>query len=189
MPIHIAESDAASNPYLNRITLVHGDIAAQDVDAIVSLLPENLVIKGAINTHLVELAGHGLDDFILENIYQPHAGDIYAVPGFTLPCRNILFAVRPNWKADFDREDKHLVMCVRKAVVLAKCMLLGRIAFPPLASGRSGYGKGRAARLLIQGLLDRIDERFEEVRIVCNDIETLEIYAERLRVAGWTGEV
>lgn len=187
MDIVISDAGAASNPYIDKIKLVLGDITEQQVDAIVSLIPQNLDMAGRINASILEKAGNALDDFILENMYQPKPGDVYAVPGFSLPCRNIIYAVRPNWKSDFEREDKHLVMCVRKALVLAKCMLLGTVAFPPLASGHKGFGKSRAARLLIHAILDRLDEHPREVRIVCPDQESLQIYQERLRSFGWKG--
>jgi O-acetyl-ADP-ribose deacetylase (regulator of RNase III) len=180
MSIVISDQGAASNPYLNRIKIVLGDISDQEVDCIAGLLPPNLAIDGAINSSILARAGNDLDEFILEHIYQPKPGDVYAVPGFNLPCRNILFAIRPKWKSDFEREDKHLVMSVRKIMVLAKCMLQTRIAFPPLASGKNGFAKQRAARLLIQGIADRLDEPISEVRIVCPDAETLGIYTERL---------
>lgn len=176
-----------SNPYINKITLVQGDIAAQDVDAIVSLIPKNLEYRGAINTALLRGAGEKLDDFIAEHIYQPRAGDVYAVPGFNLPARNIIFAVRPNWKDDWDRQEKDVVLCCRKALVLAKCMLLSTVAFPPLASGRNGFAPEKAARLLIQGIADRIDERMKEVRIVVPDQQMYKIYYTRLMMMGWTG--
>ena len=183
----ISDYSGASNAYINRIKLVLGDISKHEADAIVSLLPQNLELKGNINKSLMNAAGDDLDAFILENIYKPKAGDVYAVPAFNLPCKNIIFSVRPNWRSDFDREDKHLVMCVRKAIVLAKCMLLSTIAFPPLASGKSGYGKGRAARILIQSIIDRLDERVGEVHIVCPDKKTYDVYKERLIAKGWRG--
>ncbi len=187
MDIVITELGASSNANINKIKLVLGDITAQDTDAIVSLIPQSLEISGRINQALMKKAGAELDDFILENMYQPKAGDVYALPNFGLPCRNIILSVRPNWKSDFEREDKHLVMCVRKVVVLAKCMLLRSVAFPPLAAGHKGYGKGRAARLLIQGILDRMDDRFDEVRIVCPDQATFDAYAAKLKAKGWRG--
>ena len=183
----ISDKGQASNPYLHKIRLVRGDITGQEVDAIVSLLPPSLDFTGSINKALLNKAGQQLDEFVLENMYQPKAGDIYAVPAFDLPCRNIIFSVRPPWRSDFEREDKHLVICVRKAMVLAKCMLLPKIAFPPLASGKKGFPKQRAARLLIQGIIDRLDEQSGEIRIVCPDDETGRIYKERLTAAGWRG--
>ncbi len=187
MDIVISDASRASNPYINKIKPVLGDITAQDADAIVSMLPQSLEVAGSINQSILKQAGGDLDDFILENIYQPKAGDVYAVPGFALPCKNIIYAVRPNWKSDFEREDKHLVMCVRKSLVLAKCMLLNTVAFPPLGAGRKAFGKGRAARIMIHSILDRLDEHPREVRIVCADKETLGIYIERLRAYGWRG--
>lgn len=187
MDIVISDHTSASNRYIDKIELVLGDICDQDVGAILTIIPTTLEYKGRINQAIVKRAGEDLDAFILENMYQPKAGDVYAVPGFNLPCRNIICAVRPNWKSDFDREDKHLVTCIRKSIVLAKCMLLGSIAIPPLASSRSGFGKKRAARLLIQSIIDRLDERIDLVRIVCSDQETLNVYKERLIAKGWRG--
>lgn len=185
MDIVISDYSGASNPYINKIKLVLGDISKQDVDAVVSLIPKSLEIYGHINKSILRAAGNELDSFIVDNIYQPKAGDIYALPAFNMPCKNIIFAVRPEWRSDFEREDKHLVMCVRKSMVLAKCMLLNTIAFPPLASGQGGFPKPRAARILIQSILDRLDEPMDEVRIVCPDQKTFDIYKDRLTAKGW----
>ena len=181
----ISDYSGASNPYINKIKLVLGDISKQDVGAVVTLIPKSLEYKGNINAALLKGAGEELDKFILDNIYQPKAGDVYAVPSFNLPCQNLIFAVRPEWRSDFDREDKHLVMCVRKSIVLSKCMLIKTIALPPLASGKGGFPKPRAARILIQSILDRLDDSVDEVRIVCPDQKTYDIYKERLIAKGW----
>lgn len=173
-----------THPYLQHIRLVEGDIAAQDVDAIVSLIPQNLEYSGRINTRLMQASQANLDGFILDNIYQPLVGDVYAVPGFALPARHIIFAVRPNWE-DWNREGKDLVLCCRKAMVLAKCMLLSRIAFPPLACGKEGFPPERAAKFLIAGILDRLDERIREVRIVVPDAALYKVYLDRLVAMGW----
>ncbi|MFP4314014.1 MAG: macro domain-containing protein [Alphaproteobacteria bacterium] len=187
MAIVISDHTPASNRYIDKLRLVTGDICDQEVDAIITMIPQNLEYTGRINQAVLKRAGNELDSFILENMYKPKAGDVYALPGFGLPCKNIIMAVRPQWKSDFEREDKHLVTCVRKSIVLAKCMLLKSVALPPLASGRHGYGKGRAARLSIQAILDRLDERMEEVRIICPDNETYQAYKERLMAKGWRG--
>lgn len=187
MDIVISDYSGASNAYINKIKLVLGDISKQDVGAIVTLIPKSLEYKGNINHALLTGAGTELDNFVLDNIYQPKAGDVYAVPSFNLPCQNLIFVVRPDWRSDFEREDKHLVMCIRKSMVLAKCMLMKTVAFPPLASGKGGFPKPRAARILIQSILDRLDENVEEVRIVCPDQKTFDIYKERLIAKGWGG--
>jgi O-acetyl-ADP-ribose deacetylase len=180
MDIVIPSPGKPSNPYLNRIKLVQGDITAQDADAIVTLIPHMLEYKGEINAALLKTAGTELDDFILEHMYQPRIGDVYAVPGFNLPCTHIFFCVVPYWEEDYDRHDKYLVNSCRKAMETAVAMNLKTIAFPPLASGKHGYPKPRAARLITQGIIDRLDHRIEEVRIVCRSKTTLGIFRERL---------
>lgn len=185
MSIVISEAQKRSNPCLQKIRLVRGNLAEQEVDALVSLIPYTLEHTGAINEALFEAAGPALDDFILEHIVKPKVGDVYAVPGFNLSARHVIYTFRPLWKDDFDREDKHVLAAVRKAMVLSKCMVLGRIAFPPLGAGKKEYGPARSARIVVQGILDRIDESFQEVRIVCDDDETYAAYRERLIKIGW----
>jgi O-acetyl-ADP-ribose deacetylase (regulator of RNase III) len=162
------------------LKLVLGDIAKQDVDMIVTLLPLTLEYRGGINRAILEGAGEKLDEFVLENIYRPKPGDAYAAPGFNLPCKHIVFCIMPYWRTDFDRADRHLVNACRKAMETARQMSLSSIAFPALASGSKGYPPARAARLIIQGILERIDESFQEVRIVCTHEKSLKFFEERL---------
>jgi O-acetyl-ADP-ribose deacetylase (regulator of RNase III) len=185
MDIVITEQGSPSNPYLDRVKLVQGDITAQDADAIVTMIPHTLEYHGEINMALLKAAGTQLDHFLLENIYKARAGDVYAVPGFNMACGHIFFCVVPYWKDDFDRHDKYLVNSARKAMETARAMNLRTLAFPPLASGKHGYPKPRAARLMMQGIADRLDETVEEIRIVCRSETTLEIFRERLIQLGW----
>lgn len=180
MDIVITDPEKCSNPYLNRITLVEGDITRQKVDAIVTFIPQNLDYRGEINTAILAGAGQRLDEFVLENIFRPGVGDVYAVPGFDLPCKNIFFCVVPIRKTDIDRPDKYLINSVRKAMETASAMGLKTIAFPPLGAGQSGFPKPRAARLILQSISERLDGNFEEVRIVARTKKTLGAFRERL---------
>ena len=182
MTIVITDPNRRSNPYLNRITLVQGDITRQEIDAIVTFIPQTLEYRGQINAAILAGAGARLDEFVLENIYRPCAGDLYAVPGFDLPCGHIFFCVVPAWRDDIDRPDRYLVKACRRAMETAHEMGLKTIAFPPLGSGRRGFPKPRAARLILQGISERLDEDFEEVRIVTRTEKTLEIFRERLKL-------
>jgi O-acetyl-ADP-ribose deacetylase (regulator of RNase III) len=181
MDIVITDPNRRSNPYLNRITLVQGDITRQDVDAIVTFIPQNLEYRGAINTVILREAGKKLDDFVLENIFRPRVSDVYTVPGFNLPCAHIFFCIVPIRRLDTDRPDKYLVNACRKAMETANAMGLRTIGFPPLGSGKQGFPKPRAARLMLQGISDRLDGTLEEVRIVARTEKTLSVYKERLK--------
>lgn len=180
MGIVISESGGAAKSFIERITLAHGNIADQDVDAIAMVIPRNLDFCGGINTAIGQAAGYDIDGFILENIYKPTPMEVYALPGGSLPAKHILVGVLPYYRSEFDRQDRDLSNIVRKIMELARCMLVSRIAIPPLASGRKVFPKKKATRLIIQGVVDRMYDGVEEVRFVCSDEKSFQIFDERL---------
>lgn len=187
MELLISKSGHASKPFLERINLVQGDIAGQIVDAIAIVIPQNLDFKGRIIEHVRDVCGHDLDEFILENIFKPRAGDVYALPAFNLPAKHILLGIMPQYRSEFDMSEAHLSGISRKFMEIARSMLLKSVAFPPIASGKKGFQKPKAARLIIQGITDRFDEGFEEVRLVCPDSQVYETFRRKLEVIGKTG--
>ncbi len=187
MKLVISKSGQSSNPFLNRIKLVQGDITAQGVDAIAILIPQTLGFRGSINSSVMDACGHNLDEFILEHIYKPKLGDVYAIPAFQLPVKHIFVGIMPHYRTEFDMNDSHLSGVIRKIMELSRCMLLESVAFPPLASGKGGYPKAKAARLIAQGISERMEESFKEVRIICSDREMLRHFDDKLRVLGWEG--
>ncbi len=188
MKIVISESGRASNPFLEHISLIQGDVTTQSVDAIAMVIPQRLEFKGSINQSIMHASGHDLESFIKDNIYKPRIGDAYALPAFGLPAKHILLGIMPYYRTDFDREDGHLSGTVRRIMELARCMLLTSIAFPPVASGKRGFAKPKAARLISQGITERMQETFEDVRIVCQEEAMLEKFDQKLRSFGWEGE-
>lgn len=176
----IPKDSLPSNPYLDRVKLVEGDIIEQDVDAVISVIPQNLEYSGSLNNSLMKGAGERLDNFVVEHFYRPFPGDVYAIPAFNLPCKYLIFAVLPTRKDDLSVTDKHLIGSCRKAIEMAQSMDLDSIAIPPIASGKKGFPKPKAARLIIRAIAERINQDIKEVRVVCPDRETLEIFHERL---------
>ncbi len=187
MNLVISKSGQTSNPFLERINLMQGDITEQDVDAIAIIIPQTLDYRGSINLSVMEACGQNLDEFILDNIYKPKIGDVYALPAFDLPAKHILVGVMPHFRTSFDMNNGHLSGVVRKIMELARCMLLESIALPPFASGKGAYPKAKAARLICQGINDRMEESFEEVRIICPNREMLGHFDAKLRAIGWEG--
>ncbi|MCB1680527.1 MAG: macro domain-containing protein [Rhodospirillales bacterium] len=185
MDIVISNSGHARKPFLHKIKLVQGNIVDQEVDAIITVVPKNLEHVGSLNRAIFDAAGHKLDDFILENIYKPKVGDVYAVPGFNLKARHVLIGVMPYFRTDFDKSEHYLTNVTRKIMELARCMFLQKIAFPPIASGKNGYPRAKAARLIVHGIVDRLDSAIEEVRIVCPDSKSLIDFQHKLTTVGW----
>ncbi len=188
MKLVISNSGQTANPFLDRIRIFQGDITAQDVDAIVVLIPQTLEYRGSINESVQNASGTSVDEFILDNIYRPKVGEVYALPAFGLPAKHILVGVMPKYRTDFDMNPSDLSNVIRRVMELARCMLLTSVAFPPLASGKKGFPKAKSARLVCQGITDRLEESFEDIRIVCKDEKMLDIFDGKLRVLGWEGE-
>ncbi len=159
----------------------------QNTDAIVTLIPQNLEYRGSINEALLEASGEQLDEFVLDNIFKPRPGDIYAVPSFNLRSAHIFFNVVPVWRTEFDLQDKFLLNAARKSLELATQMGLSSISIPPMGAGRKAFPKPRAARQIVQGIIDRLNDDIEEVRIICNTEDMLDIFRERLILMGWGG--
>ncbi|MBU0800451.1 MAG: macro domain-containing protein [Alphaproteobacteria bacterium] len=187
----IADGSGRSNAQLiHRITLYYGDITKQDdVDAIVTAMPVSLDMASPLNQALIAAAGQQLDEFILENIYKPRVGDVFAVPPFALPLRYIFCAILPDWDTSLGFEDRDLTRCFRHGVQLASRVGIKRVAFPPLGTGERAQPLPRVARLSIGGIMDRLTPDIEEVRIVCNRDELITVYYERLQKMGWKGKV
>lgn len=166
---------------IDRITICKGDITRQTgLDAIITDLPVTLKIQSGVNKALIELVPE-LDNMILEHIFQPRIGDVFALPGLSLPARHLLFVMTPPWKdGGFDRAERDLVNCYRNAVEASRRMKLSRIAFPAIATGkRNGYPAERAARLAFDGLLARLGDPLQEVRIVCAQDNIYDVFAAR----------
>ena len=183
MGVFITGATGTTNPYLKRVRVINGLIIEQDTDAIVTLIPQNLEYRGSINKSIQKGAGEMMSAFVRENMVRPRAGDVYAVPGFSLQCKHIFFCVVPVWKDEWDRHERQLLNAVRKAMELARSMSLRSISIPPIGSGSRGFAKPRAARLIVQGISDRLDDHFEDVRIVCRAEETRKVFEERLALS------
>lgn len=117
----IADGSGRSNAQLiDRITLHYGDITKQaDVQAVVIAMPASLDTGGALNQAVIRAAGEQLDQFILENIFKPRVGDVYALPPFGLPVQYIFCAILPEWDSSLGFEDRDLMRCYRHGVELA----------------------------------------------------------------------
>lgn len=182
MPGFIPEQKRGSNAkFIDRIKVVKGDITRQEgVDAIVSTMQINHDVSGSLNKNIIAAAGEDFDNFTLENIYKPRVNEVYAVPGFNLPVKHVLFVIISNWRDHFDRDDVCLLRCYRLTMKTATEMQLKRIAYPALGTGKYSYAPDKAARLGLQGILERMTPFIEEVRIVCDDDRVYEAFTKRL---------
>lgn len=187
MRVFITNSGQVKKPFLEHITLMKGNVCTQDVDAVATLLPQNMDFTGDVNHALAALCGYDLDEFILTNVIKPKIGEVYALPGGELSAKHIFIGIIPHYRTDFDRKESDLVNVVRNIMELARCMLISSIAFPSMGKNSSGFPDAKAARLVTQGITDRMHEEISDVRIVCPRPDIAAIYQEKLKSLGWLG--
>jgi O-acetyl-ADP-ribose deacetylase (regulator of RNase III) len=176
---------SANAQMLQRISLHQGDILHQKVDAIVTTIPRTLRIEGKLNTDLMEWTGDQLDEYILENVYRPSPGESFIVPGFNLPADHVILSIVPDWRTEFDRSDRDMLHAYRGAMEAAVAQGYKSVAFPALITGRKNFPLPRAARLAVQGVLERLQNPVSDVRIVCYNPAARAPYEKRLSDMGW----
>lgn len=189
MSDEVIEPPSRSNsPLIGRIKLIEGDLLDQmDVDAIVATILPTLQADGHLNDAIIARAGRSLDNFIVDNIFKPKSGDVFAVPPFGIPVKHLFYAVMPVWKDNLANEERDLTRCYRGVMELAVRMGLDTVAFPALGCRRGTFPVKRAARLGVQGILDRMHEQLQEIRIVCYTREQYDAFRHWLEYYGWEG--
>lgn len=172
-----------SNPednFIRRIRLIEGDIARQaDVAAIAMAVDMTLDTGQGVNAGIIAAAGPAFDAAVLEHIYRPRAGDVYVLPGYNLPVAHVLVAVTPEWRGGAV-EDRDLVRCYRGLMDMAWRMGIETLAVPVAGTGKHQFALSRAARLVLQGIRERMPDDLKELRIVCENRAVYDAVAERL---------
>ena len=178
-----------STEHVNKIRLFHGEVLQHtDCDALVSFMTTDLSFGGPLNKAYLDMAGEELGDFIAEKLFQPKAGQAFVVPPFNMPVKNIILLVLPKWEDGLQNEDRHMLRCYRQAISQAQDEGIKSIAFPALGFKRTNFPHIRFARLAIRGILENLDDRMDEVRIVCRERTMADIYVKHLRKIGWTND-
>lgn len=162
--------------------MVQGDLLAQEgAEAVVSFLPEDLSWEGPVNRQILIAAGPALDEFILEHVIKPKAGDVFVTKGFGLPFNYLIFGIIQSWDGGLDGEERNLKNCLRNISQLIENKKILSVAIPSIGGGRKDFPVARAARLMISAIAENIPSGLREIRIVCKTPEAAKAYAEVMR--------
>ena len=141
------------------LEIIHGDLTAENVDAIVNAANSYLQHGGGVAAAIVRKGGSQIqkesDDWIKEHGMVHHDHPAYTSAGH-LPAKYVIHAVGPVW-GDGD-EDAKLAAAVRGSLKQADDLGLSSIALPPISTGIFGFPKDRAARIF----RETIQSYFEE---------------------------
>jgi O-acetyl-ADP-ribose deacetylase len=139
-----------------RIELVEGDIAAQQVDAIVNAANSSLLGGGGVDGAIHRQGGPEIlaeCRALRESRYAEGlpAGDAVATTAGRLPARWVIHTVGPVWSAHEDRSAT-LRSCYTRSLVLADELGAETVAFPLISSGVFGWPLDDAVRQALSAL-------------------------------------
>ncbi|MCU1430590.1 MAG: O-acetyl-ADP-ribose deacetylase [Actinomycetia bacterium] len=156
-----------------RIVTARGNIAEEDVDAIVNAANASLARGAGVCGAIFAAAGPELDAACAG--LSCSTGEAVATPGFHLPARWVIHAVGPVWQGGDRGEPDELASCYRRSLEVADELGARSIAFPALSTGIYGYPKREAAEIAVQALRGAATA-VEVARLVAFDAETYDLY-------------
>ncbi len=171
----------APHRYFEKISIEYGEILSQgDCESILFFMQPSLKWGGDLNRAILAAAGEGLEKHILENIQNPHAGEVFALPGFDTAYKALFMAILPDWDGGNGFEERDMLNCYRRMLDLARKQGIKTIAVPAMGRDKRDFPHIRFARVALKGLLDRLDKHIDIVRIYCVDHTMMTTYAGQL---------
>ena len=151
------------------ITLVHGDITEQNVDAVVNAANSSLLGGGGVDGAIHRRGGPA----ILAQCRELRAsrypdglptGQAVATTAGKLPARWVIHTVGPVYTESEDRSEL-LASCYRESLRVADELGAQIVAFPAVSAGVYGWPLADAARIALTTVL-KSPTRVREVRFV-----------------------
>jgi O-acetyl-ADP-ribose deacetylase len=165
------------------ISLVLGDIAEQDVDAIVNAANSSLLGGGGVDGAIHRRGGPAVTAACRELRAGRYAdglptGEAVATTGGNLPARWVIHTVGPVYNAREDRSQL-LAACHRNALAVADELGARTVAFPAISTGIYGYPLDQAARTAVDAVR-ATQTRVAEVRFVLFGSDAYDAFAAAL---------
>lgn len=133
------------------IEVVHGDITALALGAIVNAANSSLLGGGGVDGAIHRAAGPELL-VSCRALGGCPTGEARITPGFRLPARWVIHTVGPVWYGGQRGEPERLAACYRNSLALAEVHHLADIAFPAISCGVYGYPLEAAAQIAVSEL-------------------------------------
>ena len=161
------------------LEVAQGDIALEQVDAVVNAANARLAGGGGVDGAIHKAAGAARLHAACRAIGGCPPGHAVVTDGFDLPARFIIHTVGPVWRGGTSGEPETLASCYRTSLTVADEIGAQSVAFPAISTGVYGYPPELAAALAVT-TVGAADTDVTLVRFVAYDAGTLELYRHLL---------
>jgi O-acetyl-ADP-ribose deacetylase (regulator of RNase III) len=148
-----------------RLTVVEGDITAQDVDAVVNAANRAMRGGGGVDGAIHRAGGPAvLEDCVARFPHGLATGDAGWTTAGEMAARWVIHVVGPNFRAG-ETDRSLLVSCYSRALAVADELGAGSVAFPLVSAGIYGWPKDDAIAAAVETLRSTATA-VEEARMV-----------------------
>ena len=168
---------------MTSITLVHGDITEQEVDAIVNAANSSLLGGGGVDGAIHRRGGPEILA-ACRDLRASHygaglpTGQAVATTAGRLPARWVIHTVGPVYSRSEDRSAL-LASCYRESLSVADELGAVTVAFPAVSAGIYGWPVDDAARIAI-GTVQATPTQVEEARFVLFTPDVHDAFAQAI---------
>jgi O-acetyl-ADP-ribose deacetylase (regulator of RNase III) len=167
-----------------RLTLVLGDITAQEVDAVVNAANSSLLGGGGVDGAIHAQGGPEILRACeeLRRTTLPAglpAGQAVATTAGRLPARWVIHTVGPVYSPAEDRSAL-LTSAYRESLRVAEQLGARTVAFPAVSAGAYGWPREDAARIAVEAVRGHRPGSVEEVRFVLFGPAVYDAFAARV---------
>ncbi len=164
------------------LTLIQGDITAEETDAIVNAANAGLRGGGGVDGAIHRAGGPAIMEES-RKIGSCPPGQAVITTGGNLKARFVIHAVGPIYRGGQQGEATLLASAYRESLKLAALHRLESIAFPAISAGAYGYPLRDAARIALDTACAYLKEHnvIKRVRFVLYDRITYDAFAGELQ--------
>ena len=158
-----------------RLEAAHGDITAEQVDAVVNAANSGLRGGGGVDGAIHRAAGYERLRAACRALGGCPPGEAVVTPGFALHALYIIHTVGPVWRGGREGEPETLAGCYRRSLAVADEVGAASVAFPAISTGVYGYPPELAAAVAVT-TVGAADTGVSLVRFIAFDAATFDIY-------------
>ncbi len=168
-----------------KLSIVQGDITAQDTDAIVNAANSSLMGGGGVDGAIHRAGGPAILEECRKIVAKQGrlpTGNAVITTGGNLRARYVIHTVGPVWRGGTGREAELLEGAYRESLKLAARNGLKSVSFPSISTGAYGYPVDRAASIALRTVAGFLDETssVKAVTFVLFDARTFAAYSAAL---------